>query len=772
MVDKQKIYYRGDDGDPAIYKLEDLGGMLGINYAGDDPTCYYYINEHGYISVVTNEEELIKKGYVLGPNNPPKIFYKSRKEHSFNKKCIEALETLGGISVYNFDNEDISCPDKCCYFIEENGIINWGLIEKCPGYKELIIPEVVPMPNKPCYFITNEADLQEVAKYLKSTGGNDLIGYATRSMPFDTVLYIYIDSLNNIVTSKHIPWGHTLSAFPKDVTLTKICYVVNDIESLRKVFKHLKSLGGLDRYDYADKNWIIKSDTYVFLKEDKTISLSINPPKGYTPLKLSSIVNDGAVISMDFKTQGILSHKPSVIKLSEGMGDKRIRECYKVVNEQTAIWIKERLERLGANIFRGIMHPSDLVYVNNYNNIVTDITETKKYSKIENVYKKIYFIGINKYALEELYNLTGEDTTDLNIKNAQYNPNFIVYIDPVDGHVCIADLTSALIESLQDIGYVEAFPKIYIENKDELWGDSIPMSEYSGNIGNVDNPATDYIYLNNYGKLEGTNDLNYLKSMNYKEYVAENLQNVEVNKSKKINTMKKGLFSGLSEKFRAQYVPTKENGLKLSHTGLICIPVNGEYVGIDKDNNLTSFDAALTWDYPVYTISKPSAQVQIGDIIKQGESFGKVIAKKADGSFSVLSFTGSTRNKKIIKDFILGSAVVTTVVNMFGDISNGNINPMMMMMMMGEDSDFEMKDLMMLQMMQGGANGNAMNPMMLMMMMDKNGESGDKSSMMENLMMMQMMQGNTTANPFGSMFGGQTPTVVPEVKAETEVDSE
>ena len=128
--------------------------------------------------------------------------------------------------------------------------------------------------------------------------------------------------------------------------------------------------------------------------------------------------------------------------------------------------------------------------------------------------------------------------------------------------------------------------------------------------------------------------------------------------------------------------------------------MNGEYVGIDKDNNLTSFDAALTWDYPVYTISKPSAQVQIGDIIKQGESFGKVIAKKADGSFSVLSFTGSTRNKKIIKDFILGSAVVTTVVNMFGDISNGNINPMMMMMMMGEDSDFEMKDLMMMQMMQ------------------------------------------------------------------------
>ena len=95
---------------------------------------------------------------------------------------------------------------------------------------------------------------------------------------------------------------------------------------------------------------------------------------------------------------------------------------------------------------------------------------------------------------------------------------------------------------------------------------------------------------------EGSNNKYYLENMNYKEYVAENLQNVEVNKSKKINTMKKGLFSGLSEKFRAQYVPTKENGLKLSHTGLICIPVNGEYVGIDKDNNLTSFDAALTWD--------------------------------------------------------------------------------------------------------------------------------------------------------------------------------
>ena len=79
------------------------------------------------------------------------------------------------------------------------------------------------------------------------------------------------------------------------------------------------------------------------------------------------------------------------------------------------------------------------------------------------------------------------------------------------------------------------------------------------------------------------------------------------------------------------------------------------------------------------------------------------------------------------------------------------MNPMMLMMLMGDDngkgSGLDMKSLMMLQMMSGGAaGGKAMNPMMLMMLM------GDKKGGMDmkSLMMMQMMSGG------GNMFGATT----------------
>ena len=134
------------------------------------------------------------------------------------------------------------------------------------------------------------------------------------------------------------------------------------------------------------------------------------------------------------------------------------------------------------------------------------------------------------------------------------------------------------------------------------------------------------------------------------------------------------------------------------------------------------------------------------DTIKDGNTFGKVVAKKKDGSFSILSYTGSTRNKKVIKDFILNSSFVTVIVNMFSNFGGTGMNPMMMMMM-DENKDFNMKDMMMMQMMQGN-NQNAINPMMLMLM--SKDKDGDKDSMMETMMMMSMMNGNNNPFNFGN----------------------
>ena len=128
--------------------------------------------------------------------------------------------------------------------------------------------------------------------------------------------------------------------------------------------------------------------------------------------------------------------------------------------------------------------------------------------------------------------------------------------------------------------------------------------------------------------------------------------------SQKSNKMeKKSMFNSFIEKYKSQFIPEKEESLKLSMDGNICVPIGGEYVGINSENELISYPAEMCMDMPVYIISKPYA-----------------------------------------------------------------------------NEDMDMKDLMMIQMMQG--NGGSFNPMMLMMM-DKGGDN----SMLETMMMMMQMMG-------------------------------
>lgn len=72
-------------------------------------------------------------------------------------------------------------------------------------------------------------------------------------------------------------------------------------------------------------------------------------------------------------------------------------------------------------------------------------------------------------------------------------------------------------------------------------------------------------------------------------------------------------------------------------------------------------------------------------------------------------------------------------------VVNG-VNPMILAM--AEDG-IDMKDLMILQMMQGSNDGQ-MNPMFMMAMMDK----GGNNSMIETMLMMQMMGNNQMSFPF------------------------
>lgn len=163
-------------------------------------------------------------------------------------------------------------------------------------------------------------------------------------------------------------------------------------------------------------------------------------------------------------------------------------------------------------------------------------------------------------------------------------------------------------------------------------------------------------------------------------------------------------------------------------------------LGIDNDNNLISYPEEMCISVPVYLVNKSYAQVKIGDVVKVNNSYSKVVKKNTNGSLSCLSYSGYMQNKKEIKDFMLGQSFIKVVINMFSNIQVNGVNPMILAM--AEDG-IDMKDLMILQMMQGSNDGQ-MNPMFMMAMMDK----GGNNSMIETMLMMQMMGNNQMSFPF------------------------
>lgn len=221
----------------------------------------------------------------------------------------------------------------------------------------------------------------------------------------------------------------------------------------------------------------------------------------------------------------------------------------------------------------------------------------------------------------------------------------------------------------------------------------------------------------------------------------------------KKNMQQNGMFGGIVDKYKSQFIPQKENDIKMSLNGILCVPIDGEYVGIGADNELTAFTPEMVIDIPVYSISKTNSNIQVGDIIKNGRSYAKVISKNADGSLKTLSYSGYTHNKKEIKDFLLGQSTSRVLINMFNfDDSNG-FNPIFFAMASGDS--FDVESLMMLAMTPQGKNlfsnsGGSFNPMMLMAMMGKN------KDMFGTMAMMSMFGGQSNmGGMFGGMFGQQ-----------------
>ena len=211
------------------------------------------------------------------------------------------------------------------------------------------------------------------------------------------------------------------------------------------------------------------------------------------------------------------------------------------------------------------------------------------------------------------------------------------------------------------------------------------------------------------------------------------------------------MFSGIMSKYTGQFIPEKEDKVRMSLNGLLCVPQDGEYIGVQGDN-LVSFPEEMTLPIPVYSIVKTNSAIVAGDIIKNGRSYSKVLNVNADGSLKILSFTGYTHNKKPITDFIMGAATTRVLINMFNFDEKSGFNPIFFAMANGDTID--VASLMMLSMTPQGKDlfsnaGGGFNPMMLWMLDKNRQESGQGMDMMTMFMMSSMMGGR---NPLGNVF--------------------
>jgi hypothetical protein len=253
-----------------------------------------------------------------------------------------------------------------------------------------------------------------------------------------------------------------------------------------------------------------------------------------------------------------------------------------------------------------------------------------------------------------------------------------------------------------------------------------------------------------------------LKYLSYDSIIRNGKHILKNNKPMKSNKM----MSNFMDKFKSQFLPVVDESLTISMNGQVCVPMNGEYVAIDANGELVSYPKEFTMDMPVYLISKDVEAAQVGDVVRTGNSsYSKVveIERGADGKVSTIksiSYSGTNRTVKPIKDFMLGQKTLKVVVNLFNGFQGGQINPMFMML--ADKDNSEGQDMLMMliamQSMNPSNKGimNEINPMMLMMFMDGNESGGD---MFKTMMMMQFMQGGmgnmfgNGMNMFGNMFG-------------------
>lgn len=240
----------------------------------------------------------------------------------------------------------------------------------------------------------------------------------------------------------------------------------------------------------------------------------------------------------------------------------------------------------------------------------------------------------------------------------------------------------------------------------------------------------------------------------------ESINNNKVYPNKNKTSMKKNGFSGILNTMMSQYVPARDYNVRMTYDLSVALPDrDGNYICMSKEGTLKRWPAEMTFEIPIFTISKLQSQVVPGDIVKNGNSYSFVKGRKANGSLQLISASGYSHNKQDITDAILGASTVTCVVNMFNNQTG--FNPMMFMLLSKDDAKFDTTSLMMF--MTAAQNGSAnvnMQSMMPLMFLQSIGE-GDDAELSKILPMLMMMGGG---NMFGNMFGNMNAPTNPAVE--------
>lgn len=216
-------------------------------------------------------------------------------------------------------------------------------------------------------------------------------------------------------------------------------------------------------------------------------------------------------------------------------------------------------------------------------------------------------------------------------------------------------------------------------------------------------------------------------------------------------TCSKNSIKSFASRLEEMFMPSKAEDVRIATDGNICVATNQGYVSIDKDNNLTSYPEELTLNLPVFIISKPKEQLQVGDVIALERSYAKVVRIDKE-KISAIGYTGSGKTIHTIKDFLFNQTMVRVVVSLAGNIG-GQVNPMLLMALSDKEDKESLLPLLMMNQ-QGGNVG--MNPMLLMML-------SEKESSMKDILLMSALGGN---NLFGNICSTPTPSKVSEGPAE------